>query len=62
MKTALTNFAIDVFEGGVAGACAVLAATNLDVANPKVLAIALLSGALTGAIAAARRYAVTKTA
>lgn len=62
MKEALTKFAIDLFEGAVAGAVAVLAVTNTDTANPKVLAIALFVGALNGAIAAARRYAVAKVA
>jgi hypothetical protein len=61
MKEALTKFAIDVFEGAVAGAVAVLALTNLDTANPKLLAVALFVGALNGAIAAARRFAVAKT-
>jgi hypothetical protein len=55
MKDLLTKFGIDLFTGAVAGAIAVLSVTNLDTANPKVLAI-------NGAINAARRYAVTKAA
>lgn len=62
MKEALTKFAIDLVTGAVAGATAVLAVTNLDTANPKILAVALFVGALNGVINAARRYAATQTA
>lgn len=62
MKEAIIKFAIDVATGAVAGASAVLIATDLDTANPKILAIAIFVGALNGAINAARRYAVTKAA
>lgn len=58
MKEALIKFAIDLATGAVAGAVAVLSTTDLDAANPKVLAVALFVGALNGAINAARRYAV----
>lgn len=60
MREALVKFLIDVTTGAVAGAAAVLAITNLETANPKVLAVALFVGALNGAINAARRYAVTR--
>lgn len=60
MKEALVKFAVDVATGALAGAAAVLAVTNLDTANPKVLAVALFVGALNGAINAARRYAITR--
>lgn len=60
MKEALVKFATDLFEGAVAGAVAVLVVTDLDAADPKILAAALLVGALNGAIAAARRRAVAK--
>lgn len=62
MKTAFIKFAIDLATGFVSGASGVLAVTNLDVTNPKVLAVALLIGALNGAINAARRYAVIQVA
>jgi ribose/xylose/arabinose/galactoside ABC-type transport system permease subunit len=61
-KTALVKFAIDLATGAISGASAVLAATDLDVANPKVLAIALFVGALNGAINAARRYTAAQVA
>jgi ribose/xylose/arabinose/galactoside ABC-type transport system permease subunit len=60
MKEAFIKFAIDLASGAVAGACAVLAATDLNTANPKILAIAIFVGAINGAINAARRYAVSK--
>lgn len=62
IKTALAKFALDVITGGLAAACVVLASTNLDTANPKVLALALTAGFLNGAINAARRYAVVQVA
>ena len=62
VKEAIIKFAIDVASGAVAGAVAVLAATDLDTTSPKVFAIAIFVGAINGAINAARRYAVTKAA
>jgi hypothetical protein len=61
-KTALVKFAVDLATGAVAGATAVLAVTNLDTANPKILAVAIFVGALNGVINAARRYAAVKAA
>lgn len=60
LKTALLKFALDLVTGGIGTACGVLAATNLDAADPKVLAVALFAGFLNGAINAARRYAVVQ--
>lgn len=60
MKDALTKFAIDLITGGIAGASGVLAITNLDAANPKVLAVAIAIGFLNGVINVARRYGVAK--
>ena len=61
MKEAILRFAQDVLEGGVAGATAVLVATDLATTNWKVLVGALSAGAIKGVIAAAMRYRYQKT-
>lgn len=58
MQTAIVKFCVDLATAGIASAAGVLAVTNLDAANPKVLAIAIAIGFLNGAINAARRYAL----
>ncbi len=58
MKQTLLSFITDLVTAGVTGAAGVLAVTNLDIANPKVLAVALAIGFLNGAVNAARRYAL----
>lgn len=62
LKTALGKFALDLVTGGLAAACVVLASTDLNTADPKVLVLALLAGFINGAINAARRYAAVQVA
>jgi uncharacterized membrane protein YeaQ/YmgE (transglycosylase-associated protein family) len=45
----------DIIEGGIAGAVAAVIALQLDVATPQVIALALLTGFISAAIAVARR-------
>jgi len=45
----------DIIEGGIAGAVAAVIALQLDVATPQVIAVALLTGFISAAIAVARR-------
>jgi len=63
MKLAWLNSPIgqvlrDVIEGGIAGAVAAVVALQLDVATPQVIAMAVITGFIAAAIAAARRKLV----
>ena len=49
----------DVIEGGIAGAVAAVVALQLDVATPRVIAMAALTGFIAAAIAVARRKLVS---
>ena len=49
----------DVIEGGIAGAIAAVVALQLDVATPRVIAMAALTGFIAAAIAVARRKLVS---
>jgi uncharacterized membrane protein YeaQ/YmgE (transglycosylase-associated protein family) len=51
----------DIIEGGIAGAVAAVLALQLDVATPKGIAMALLAGFISAAIAVARRKLVAAT-
>jgi hypothetical protein len=48
----------DVVEGGIAGAIAAVIALQLDVATPRVILVAALTGFISAAIAVARRKLV----
>lgn len=48
----------DIVEGGIAGAIAAVVALQLDVATPQVIAVAVVTGFISAAIAAARRKLV----
>lgn len=48
----------DIVEGGVAGAVAAVVALQLDVATPQVIAMAVVTGFISAAIAVARRKLV----
>jgi len=48
----------DIVEGGIAGALAAVLALQLDVATPRVIWAALLTGFISAAIAVARRKLV----
>jgi hypothetical protein len=48
----------DIVEGGIAGAVAAVIALQLDVATPQAIAMALLTGFISAAIAVARRKLV----
>ena len=48
----------DIVAGGIAGAIAAVVALQLDVATPKVILAALLTGFISAAIAVARRKLV----
>jgi hypothetical protein len=62
VKDALLQFAKDLLEGGIAGATAVLLATDLDVTNYKVLLAALAAGFVKGVISASMRRLATRPA
>ena len=49
----------DIIEGGIAGALAAVLALQLDVATPRVIWAALLTGFISAAIAVARRKLVS---
>lgn len=49
----------DVIEGGIAGAVAAVVALQLDVATPQVIAMAVITGFVSAAIAVARRKLVS---
>lgn len=49
----------DVIEGGIAGAVAAVIALQLDVATPQVIAMAVITGFVSAAIAVARRKLVS---
>ena len=55
MNQALKDFATDLFESGVGAAVAAVLALNLNEVSPRVVLYAAIAGAITGAIAAARR-------
>ena len=48
----------DIVEGGIAGAIAAVIALQLDVATPRVILVAALTGFISAAIAVARRKLV----
>jgi hypothetical protein len=48
----------DIVEGGIAGAVAAVVALQLDVATPQVIAVAVVTGFISAAIAVARRKLV----
>ncbi|TMB79457.1 MAG: hypothetical protein E6J52_02640 [Chloroflexi bacterium] len=49
----------DVIEGGIAGAVAAVVALQLDVATPRVIAMAAITGFVAAAIAVARRKLIS---
>ena len=49
----------DVIEGGIAGAVAAVVALQLDVATPRVIAMAAITGFVAAAIAVARRKVIS---
>jgi hypothetical protein len=52
------RFLRDLVEGAIAGAIAAVVALQLDVATPKVILVAALTGAIAAGIAVARRAIV----
>lgn len=56
--TPVGRFVRDVVEGAIAGAIAAVVALQLDVATPKVILVAAVTGAVAAAIAVARRAIV----
>jgi len=56
--TPIGRFVRDLVEGAIAGAVAAVVALQLDVATPKVILVAFLTGAIAAAIAVARRAIV----
>jgi hypothetical protein len=62
VKEALLDFAKDLLEGGIAGATAVLLATNLDVTDYKVVLAAIAAGFVKGVISAAMRRLADRSA
>jgi len=55
LGTPVGRFVRDVVEGAIAGAVAAVVALQLDVASPKVILVAAVTGAIAAAIAVARR-------
>lgn len=49
----------DVIEGGIAGAVAAVVALQLDVATPRGIAMAAITGFVAAAIAVARRKLIS---
>jgi hypothetical protein len=58
LGTPIGRFVRDVVEGAIAGAVAAVVALQLDVATPKVILVAAVTGAIAAAIAVARRAIV----
>ena len=58
LDTPVGRFIRDVVEGAIAGAVAAVVALQLDVATPKVILAAAVTGAIAAAIAVARRAIV----
>jgi hypothetical protein len=58
LGTPVGRFVRDVVEGAIAGAVAAVVALQLDVATPKVILVAAVTGAIAAAIAVARRAIV----
>jgi hypothetical protein len=57
-STGIGRFLRDLVEGAIAGAVAAVVALQLDVATPKVILAAAVTGAIAAAIAVARRAIV----
>ena len=55
LGTPVGRFVRDMVEGAIAGAVAAVVALQLDVATPKVILVAALTGAIAAVIAVARR-------
>ena len=60
LGTPIGRFVRDVVEGAIAGAVAAVVALQLDVATPKVILVAAVTGGIAAAIAVARRAIVDK--
>jgi len=58
LGTPVGRFVRDLVEGAIAGGIAAVVALQLDVATPKVILVAFLTGAIAAAIAVARRAIV----
>jgi hypothetical protein len=58
LGTPVGRFIRDVVEGAIAGAVAAVVALQLDVATPKVILVAAVTGGIAAAIAVARRAIV----
>jgi hypothetical protein len=58
LGTPVGRFVRDVVEGAIAGAVAAVVALQLEVATPKVILVAAVTGAIAAAIAVARRAIV----
>ena len=58
LSTGVGRFIRDLVEGAIAGAVAAVVALQLDVATPKVILVAAVTGAIAAAIAVARRAIV----
>jgi len=58
LGTPVGRFVRDLVEGAIAGAVAAVVALQLDVATPKVILVAALTGGIAAAIAVARRAIV----
>jgi len=58
LGTPVGRFVRDLVEGAIAGAVAAVVALQLDVATPKVILAAAVTGAVAAAIAVARRALV----
>ena len=56
--TPIGRFVRDLVEGAIAGAVAAVVALQLDVATPKVILAAVITGAIAAVIAVARRAIV----
>jgi hypothetical protein len=56
--TPVGRFIRDLVEGAIAGAIAAVVALQLDIATPKVILAAAVTGAIAAAIAVARRAIV----
>jgi hypothetical protein len=59
LGTPVGRFLRDLVEGAIAGAIAAVVALQLDVATPKVILLAAVTGAIAAAIAVARRWIVS---
>ena len=60
LGTPIGRFLRDLVEGAIAGAIAAVVALQLDVATPKVILVAAVTGAIAAAIAVARREIVER--